>query len=170
LFPRVTRVTALWNPADPAFQQRQLREARAVAMKLRIGLQPIEARTPQELDRALAAAAGERAEALLVLADPLFVAQARHMADIATRQKLPMVGGVGALAEAGAIATYGADDGAASRRAAVYVDRILEGAKPADLPVEQTTRFELVINARTARALGVTIPHALIARADRVIR
>jgi putative ABC transport system substrate-binding protein len=169
LRPGVSRVAILWNPANPAFDQ-QLREAKAAATKLGIGLQLIEARAPPDLDRALVAATKQRAEALLVLPDPMFVAQARRIADLATSQRLPVVSGVGAFAEAGALATCSPDYAGAYRRAAGYVDRILKGAKPAGLPVEQPVKFELVINTRTARTLGVTIPRALIASADRVIR
>jgi putative ABC transport system substrate-binding protein len=169
LLPGVSRVAVLSNPGNPAFAQ-QWREAKAAAAKLGIVLQLIEARAPPDLDRALVAAAKQRAEALLVLPDPMFVAQARRIADLATSRRLPVVSGVGAFADAGALATRSPDHAGAYRRAAGYVDRILKGAKPADLPVEQPVKFELVINAGAARTLGVAIPRALVARADRVIR
>jgi len=169
LLPGVSRVAILWNPGNPVSQQ-QLRETKAAATKFRLALQVFEARTPEDLDRAVAAAGKERAEALVVLPDPMFVAHARRIVDLATKQRLPVVSGVGAFAEAGAIATYGADYSSAYRRAATFVDRILKAAKPADLAVEQPAKFELAINSKAARTLGVTVPRTLIARADRVIR
>jgi len=101
--------------------------------------------------------------------DPIFVSRAKQVADLAIEHRIPAVSGVRTLAEAGVVATYGIDVADTYRRAAVYVDRILKGARPADLPVEQPTKLELVINAKTARALGITIPKTLAARADQVI-
>jgi putative ABC transport system substrate-binding protein len=169
LLPGVSRVAALWNPANPVFQQQQLGEARAAAAKLRVPLHVVEVRTPAELDRAFTAMAKERADALLVLGDPLFASQIARIAELAVKHRLPTVGGSPDYAAAGILATYGPDYLDGYRLAATYVDRILKGARPAELPVEQTAKFELVINARTARALGVTIPQSLAVRADRVI-
>lgn len=169
LLPGVSRVATLWNSANPVFQQQLLTEAKATAAKLRIQLQLVEARTPQDIDRAFVAISKAKVDAVLVLADPVFVSHAKRIANLAIEHRIPAVSGVRAFAEAGVVATYGVDVSDDYRRAAAYVDRILKGARPADLPVERPTRFELVINAKTARALGVTISKALAARADQVI-
>jgi putative ABC transport system substrate-binding protein len=170
VFPKLSRVTALWNSANPVFQKRVLEEARAAAATLRMHLQLVETRTPDELDRALAAIGRQRPDALFVLPDPMLTAHFAQIADFAVKHRLPAVSGSRQNAEAGALMTYGPDYAEGYRRAAAYVDRILKGDRPADLPVEQGTKFELVINARTARALGVTIPQALVLRADHLVR
>jgi putative ABC transport system substrate-binding protein len=169
VFPKASRVAVLWNPANRVFQQRLLREAKAAATKLRLQLHLVEARTPDDLDRAFAEFPGFHPDALLLLNDPLFQAHLGRIGVLATSQRLPTVSGARDYAEAGILVTYGPDYPEAWRRAATYVDRILKGARPGELPVEQTTRFELVVNARTARALGVTIPASVVARADHVI-
>jgi putative ABC transport system substrate-binding protein len=170
VFPKLSRVTALWNSANPVFQKRVLEEARAAAATLGMHLQLVETRTPDELDRALAAIGRQRPDALFVLPDPMLTAHFAQIADFAVKHRLPAVSGSRQNAEAGALMTYGPDYAEGYRRAAAYVDRILKGDRPADLPVEQGTKFELVINARTARALGVTIPQALVLRADHLVR
>ena len=169
LLPGVSRVATLWNPANAVFQQQQMNEARAAAAKLRIQLQVVEARTPQELDRAFVAISKQHTNALLVLADPMFASHAKRIADLAIKHRLVAVSGSRGFAQAGLVATYGADYSDAYRRAASYVDRILKGARPAELPVEQPTKFELLINAKTVKALGVTVPQSLAVRADQVI-
>jgi putative ABC transport system substrate-binding protein len=169
MLPKVSRVSALWNPANPVFQKRQLGEARAAASKLRIQLQLVEARTGADLDRAFAAIAKQRADALAVLGDPVFTSHAGRIADLAARHRLPAVGGTAEQADAGILMTYGPSYSEAHQRAVVFVDRILEGASPADLPVEQSTKFELVVNTGAARSLGLTIPQSLVVRADRVL-
>ena len=169
LLPGVSRVAVLWNPANPVYQQQMLTEAKSAAARLRIQLDPAEAPTPRDIDRAFAAIRKPKAEAVLVLSDPLFVSHAKRIADLAIEHHIPAVSGARAFAEAGVIATYGFDAANDFRRAAAYVDRILKGAKPADLPVEQSTKVELVVNAKTAKKLGLTIPKALAARADEII-
>ncbi len=169
MLPKVSRVSALWNPANPVFQKRQLGEARAAASKLRIQLQLVEARTGADLDRAFAAIAKQRVDALAVLGDPVFTSHAGRIADLAARHRLPTVGGSAEQADAGILMTYGPSYSEAHQRAVVFVDRILKGASPADLPVEQSTKFELVVNTRAARGLGLTIPQSLVVRADRVL-
>jgi len=169
LLPRTSRVATLWNPANLVFQQQLLTEAKATAAKLRIQLQLVDARTAQEIERAFVAISKAKADAVLVLADPVFVSHAKRIADLAIEHRIPTVGGTRAFAEAGVVATYGFEVFDDYRRAAAYVDRILKGASPADLPVERSTKVELVINAKTAKALGLTIPKALAARADQVI-
>lgn len=169
IFPKASRVAALWNPANPVFQKLQLAEVKAAAAKLRVQLQFVEARTPGDLDRAFAAMARERPGALLVLGDPMFGSNFARIAALAIKHRLPAVGGSRESAEAGALVTYGPDYSEAYQRAAAYVDKILKGGRPGELPVEQTTKFELVVNAKTARAIGVTIPPSVVMRADKVV-
>jgi putative ABC transport system substrate-binding protein len=166
--PKLSRVALLTNPANPA-SARFLREAEAAARALGVRLQTLETRNPQEIDSAFAAMTRERAGALLILPDQIFVSQRRQIAELATKRRLPSVYGVGEYAEAGGLMAYGANHIDLVRRAATYVDKILKGAKPADLPVAQPTKFELVINLRTAKAIGLTIPPSLLQRADQII-
>jgi ABC-type uncharacterized transport system substrate-binding protein len=167
--PRVSRVTALWNPANSVFQKQQVAEARAAAPKLKLQLQFVEARSADELDRALATIAQQPTQALFVLADPLFGPMAARIAGDAVTRRLPTVSGPSEYADAGMLLTYGPNYSDLYTRAAAYVDKIVKGAKPADLPIEQPTKFELVVNLRTARALGLAIPQTILLRADRVI-
>jgi putative tryptophan/tyrosine transport system substrate-binding protein len=166
--PTVSRVALLRNPANPASAS-QLREAEAAARTLGVRLQTLEARNPQEIDNAFAAMTRERAGALLILGDAIFTNQRRQIAELAMKERLPAMSHFAELAEAGGLMAYGANFLALERRAATYIDRILKGAKPADLPVEQPTKLELVINLRTAKAIGLTIPPSLLQRADQVI-
>jgi ABC-type uncharacterized transport system substrate-binding protein len=166
--PGVSRVAVLWNPANPMLRQ-QLRETEIAARSLSVQLQPVEARSPDEFDRAFSMIIRGRVEALLVTTDPMFAAQGTRLATLAARNRLPAMYGLRRHVEAGGLIAYGANELDVWRRAASYVDRILKGAKPADLPMEQPTRFELVINLKTAKALGLTIPPSLLARADQVI-
>ena len=169
MLPKVSRVAVLWNPANPVFQKQQVDEAKAAAAKLNVQLQFVEARTPDELDRALAAIAKQRTDALFVLSDPVFGVHVARITDFAAKHRLPTVSGPREYADAGALMTYGPSFPEAFQRAATYVDRILKGTRPADLPVEQPTKFELVINAKTAKALAVRIPQSLVLRADQVV-
>jgi putative ABC transport system substrate-binding protein len=121
------------------------------------------------IDRTFQSMTRERVEALAILPDPLFIAERARIAALAAKSRLPSVGGLREHEEAGSLVTYGPDFYELYRRAAAYVDRILQGAKPRDLPVEQPTKFELVINLKTAKALGLTVPPSLLARADQVI-
>jgi putative ABC transport system substrate-binding protein len=167
--PKVSRVALLWNPANPASAS-QLREAEAVAQALGVRLQTLEARAPQEIDSAFGAMTRERAGALVVLADAVFVNQGRQIAELAAERRLPAVYPQREFAEAGGLLVYSSNPLDLERRAAVYVDKILKGAKPGDLPVEQPTTFQLVINLKTVQALGLTIPPTLLFQADEVIR
>jgi putative ABC transport system substrate-binding protein len=167
--PKVSRVALLWNPANPGSAP-QSREAETAARALGVRLQPLEARGPQEIDSAFAAMTRERAGALLILADAIFLNQRRQIAELAAKRRLPAVYGNGEHAEAGGLMAYSANLLDLERRAATFVDKILKGAKPADLPVEQPRKFELVINLKTAKALGLTIPQSLLLRADEVIQ
>ena len=167
--PKVSRVALLRNPANPASAQ-GLRDAEAAARALGVRLQALEARDPQEIDSAFAAMTRERAGALLILPDPIFGNQRRQIAELAAKRRLPAIhGGLPEYAEAGGLMVYSPNILDLKRRAATYVDKILKGAKPADLPVEQPTKFELVINLRTAKAIGLTIPPSLLQRADQII-
>jgi putative ABC transport system substrate-binding protein len=168
MVPKVSRVALLRNPDNPATAA-QLQQAEAAARASGVRLQPLEARVPQEIDRAFAAMTRERAGALLILPDGIFLSQRRHIAELATKRRLPSVYGVGEYAEAGGLMAYGASHIDLVRRAATYVDKILKGAKPGDLPVAQPTKFDLVINLRTAKAIGLTIPPSLLQRADQII-
>ncbi len=167
--PKVSRVALLWNPANPG-NAPQLREAEVAARALGVRLQPLDVRGPTDFDRAFAAMARERAGALLVLVDLMLVSHRTQIAELAAKRRLPAVYGLSEYVEAGGLIAYGANRRDSYRRAATYVDKILKGAKPADLPVEQPSKFELVINFKTAKALDLTIPQSLLIRADEVIQ
>jgi putative tryptophan/tyrosine transport system substrate-binding protein len=166
--PNVTRVAVLWNPTNPG-NTPQLREAEAAAAASGVRLLPVEARAPAEIDRVFVAMARERAGALLVLMDVMFYDRRKQITALAAKNRLPAVYPYSVFADAGGLMSYAASRSDMYRQIAVYVAKILKGAKPADLPVEQPTKFELVINLKTAKALGLTIPPSLLARADQVI-
>jgi putative ABC transport system substrate-binding protein len=166
--PNIRRVAILSNP-DNAYHQFAIREVNVAARSLGVQLQLLEARGPNEFDGAFAAMAKERVGALLVLSDAVFSFHRTRLADLAARSRLPAAYGVRESVEAGGLMSYGPSFLDSYRRAATYVDQILKGTKPAELPVEQPTKYELVINMKTAKALGLTIPPSLLARADQVI-
>jgi len=141
-----------------------------VAKPLGVVIQDVDARGPGEFDAAFSAMKRAHADAVVVGVNTPFIAHRRRIAELAIQHRLPMMTPAKEWAEAGALASYGTDYPDLFRRAASYVDRILKGAKPQDLPVEQPTKFELVINARTAKALGLTIPPSLLLRADELIQ
>ena len=167
--PKVSRVAFLRHPANPA-SAANLREAEAAARGLGVRLQTLEARNPQEIDSAFAAMTREQAGALLIHADALFGNQRRQIAELATKKRLPSIFLTTEYAEAGGLMVYGPNLLNLERRAATYVVKILKGAKPADLPVEQPSKFDLLVNLKTAKALGLTIPQTLLQRADQVIQ
>jgi putative ABC transport system substrate-binding protein len=167
--PGVSRVALLWNPANPGGAP-QVQAAEAAARTVGVQLHTLEARDPQEIDRAFAALTRERAGALVVLADAIFGNQVRQLAELAAERRLPAVFVVREFAEGGGLMVYSANLLDLERRAAVYVDKILKGAKPADLPVEQPLKFDLVINLKTAQALGLTISPTLLLQATEVIQ
>jgi putative ABC transport system substrate-binding protein len=167
--PKVSRVAVLQNPGDPAHPP-MVQQADGAARALGVQLRILHARTPSEIEAAFAAMRSQRARGLLVLRDPLFLARRTQIEALAAKGRLPAVYGIREHAEAGGLMAYGASLPYMYRRAATYVDKILKGAKPADLPVEQPTRFELVINLKTAKALGLTIPQSVLIRADQVIQ
>jgi putative ABC transport system substrate-binding protein len=166
--PRIRREAILSNPAN-AYHRLAIREVNVAARSLQVQLRFLEARGPDELDGAFAAMAKERVGALLVLSDSMLNAHRARLADLAARSRLPAAYGVTESVEAGGLMSYGPSFPDLYRRSAAYVDKILKGAKPADLPVEQPTKFELVINLKTAKALGLTIPQSLLRQADQVI-
>jgi ABC-type uncharacterized transport system substrate-binding protein len=168
LVPKVSRVAVLWNPANLG-NPPQLRAAEVAARTLGMRLQPLEARTPRELDSAFAAMTTEAAGAVVVLVDVMFIDHRTRIAALAATRRLPAVYGQVEHVGSGGLMAYAPNFLANYRRAAVYVDKILKGAKPGDLPIEQATKFELVINLKTAKALGLSIPPSLLQRADQVI-
>jgi putative ABC transport system substrate-binding protein len=167
---KMSRVAAPWNPANPIFQAIQLREAEVAAKALGVQLRILEARDLDEIDRAFATVVRERMRALLVLNDPVFTAHRKRIADLSAKHRLPTVSGTLEYSEAGGLMAYGPSFPDMYRRAAYYVDRILKGTKPADLPVEQPMKFELVINLKPAKQIGLTIPQSMLYRADKVIK
>jgi putative ABC transport system substrate-binding protein len=170
IVPRASPVAVLWNPANPVWQAAALRETESAARAMGLQLQLVEARGPDELDAAFAAMTRERAATLFVPADIILVRSAREIAALAQKHRLPAMYGFREHVDAGGLVSYAASFPVMFRRAATFVDRILKGARPADLPVEQPTTFELVVNLRTARTLGITIPQAVLQLADDVIR
>lgn len=166
--PGLARAAVLWNPGNWS-NNLQLDEATEAAKILGVHLQPVEIRSPEDVEGALHAASRERAGALLVLDDPLIFFQHRRIASLAAQNGLATLSGLRAFVEAGGLMSYGTSLDEHFRQTAIYVDKILKGAKPADLPVEQPATFELVINLKTAKALGLKLPQSLLLRADRVI-
>jgi putative ABC transport system substrate-binding protein len=166
--PKVRRVAVLSNPANPG-QPTAMKNVKAAAQSLGVELRFLEARGPDEFDGAFVTMAKERVEALLVVTDSTFYIQRARLADLAAKNRLPAVWGFRDYVEAGALMSYGPSVAATYRRAASFVDRILKGAQPASLPVEQPTKYELVINLKTARALGLSIPQPLLLRTDHLI-
>jgi putative ABC transport system substrate-binding protein len=169
VLPTVSRVAVLWNPANPVHPL-MVREADVAAQALGVQLHLVEAGGPDAFDRAFAAMTSAHAGALLVLADSMFFQHRRRLAELAATSRLPAMYNIPLMVEAGGLMAYGPNTPDIRRRAATYVDRILKGAKPGDLPVEQPMKFELVINLKTAQALGITIPPTLLFQADEVIR
>jgi putative ABC transport system substrate-binding protein len=146
-----------------------MQEAQSSAPALRLQLQLVEARTASDIDNAFTAMTTGRAEAVLVLVDALLGSQRERIARLAAQSRLPVVSGMTRDAEVGTLLGYGANRIDVHRRIATYVDKILKGAKPGDLPIERPTKFDLVINLKTAKALGLTIPPSLLLRADQLI-
>ena len=167
--PHVSRVAVLQNAGNPVSPD-ELREVEAAARGLGLHLQALAVRHPDELDSVFAAMTREGAEALLMQGDAVFWYHRTRVVALAAQHRLPAVFDAREFADAGGLMTYGASVPDSHRRAAVYVDKILKGTKPADLPVERPMKFEFVINLKTAKALGVTIPPALLFQADEVIQ
>jgi putative ABC transport system substrate-binding protein len=168
LLPKVSRVAVLSDETPNS--RMSVRDTEAGARMLSIEIYPVGARDPNQLDRAISGARRERAGALMIIASPSLFIERRRIADLALKYRLPTAVGGREYAEAGGLFSYAVSYPGLFRRAAVYVDKILKGAKPADLPVEQPTQLELVINLKTAKALGLTIPQSLLRRADEIIQ
>ena len=169
--PGVSRVAVLWQPGavGELTEKSMLNGAEHAARALRMRLQVVEARGPEDFGRAFSDMARARADALTVLPSPMLFSERRRLVDLAAKNRLPAVYPLREYVDAGGLMSYGANAADLYRRAATYVDRILKGMNPADLPVEQPTKFELVINLKTAKALGLAIPQSVLAQADQVI-
>jgi ABC-type uncharacterized transport system substrate-binding protein len=167
IVPRLSRLAVLGNPEHPSYTS-QVRAIEAGAQTLGVQVEAIGVRTPNEFGAAFRTA--RKAQVLIQLDEVLFTSHRKSLVELATANRLPVVYGFREHVEAGGLMSYGPNFRELYRRAAVFVDKILKGAKPADLPVEQPTTFELVINLKTAKALGLTIPHAVLLRADEVIQ
>ena len=168
--PKVARVAVLYNPATPD-SLHEVKEVLPVAARaLGLTIQPWEVRAADDFKRVFAALNKERPDGLYVTPGQQMNANGKRIADFALKSRLPSTGSNGEFVDAGGLMSYGADLAESYRRVAYYVDRILKGAKPADLPVEQPTKFELVINLKTAKQIGLTIPPEVLARANRLIK
>ncbi len=168
ILPGLSRIAALLNPANPTHAA-NLAQMQAGAQKAKVTLLPLDARTPDEIERAFAAMKQQKAQALIVHTDSFFETQARQIGELAVQSRLPTIG-ARRFVDFGGLMSYMPDQNSAFERAATHVDKILKGARPADLPVEQPTRIELVINLKAAKALGISIPREVMLRADEVIQ
>ncbi len=166
--PRVSRIAVLWNPDNP-WHPVTVKGLEGSGRSLGVQLQFRPLRSPDEFDKTYQEILAKRAQAILILADPMTFAHRGRLASLAVKHGLPAMGSLSEYAQAGSLLSYWADGPDLIRRATSYVDKILKGARPADLPIEQPTKFELVINLKTAKALGLTIPPSLLQRADQVI-
>jgi putative tryptophan/tyrosine transport system substrate-binding protein len=168
LVPALAHVAILYNP-DDRNKSLEYNEAQAAAHSMNLTLQALEANSPSEIDAAFVRMASDQAQALIILADSFMNSQVQKLADLSLKNRLPAVYGFSEFANAGGLLSYGASNDWLFRRAASYVDKIFKGANPGDLPIEQSTTFELVINLKTAKALGIDVPPAMLAIADEVI-
>jgi putative tryptophan/tyrosine transport system substrate-binding protein len=169
--PGVSRIAVLWQPGalEERTEKDRLQRAEAAGRTLGVRLQFLEVRGPKDFDRAFADMTRARAGALTDLEGPVFWSERKRIVDLAAKNRLPAVYALREFVDVGGLMSYGPDFADLWRRAAAYVDKILKGVKPADLPVEQPTKFELIINLKTAKALGLTIPPSVLGRADQVI-
>jgi putative ABC transport system substrate-binding protein len=167
--PRLSRVAVVWNPGSPAAGSR-MKEAEVAAQSLHLQLHSARVRSPNDLEPAFLAMKKDRVGALITLRGPLIVNQSKHIVDLAAKNRVPAMYDDRSTVEAGGLMSYGANQADLDRRAAYFVDKILKGAKPGELPLEQPTKFELVINLKTAKQIGLTIPPNVLARADKVIK
>jgi putative tryptophan/tyrosine transport system substrate-binding protein len=167
--PKFSRVAVLWNAANP-YKETDLKEVQPVADTLKVAVHTFPVRDPNKFDDAFKAAIKARAEGLLTLDDPFTLAHRTRITDLALRYKLPGIYSSRPFVDAGGLMSYGPDRVDQNKRAATYVDRILKGVKPADLPVEQPTKFEFIINLKAAKQIGLTIPPNVLARATKIIR
>lgn len=168
MVPELSRVAVLWNPQNRDLP-RPWKELQLAARQLGVQLQLLKARNPNDFDQAFEDATRARAGALLILPDKYFVTNLKRIAELAIKTRLPSIYHVSRFADAGGLMAFGPDRADLYRRTATYVDKILKGAKPGDLPVEQPTKFALVVNMKTAKAIGIAIPHKIIVQATRLI-
>ena len=168
MVPKVTRVAVLTNPGNTA-NTLLLTNVEVAAQKLGVKIQAMKAGTPQEIANGFAVMARQTAEALFVQSDALFLQQKNQIVELAAKQRLPSIGTYGDYVEAGGLMSYGPNLGENFRRAATYIDKIFKGARPGDLPVEQPTTFELFVNLKTAKALGIKVPQSILIQATKVI-
>ena len=166
--PRMTQVAVLVKPDNPALMRPVLQAIRVAAGALNVGLQEFDTRGPKEFDVVFSAMVKRRVDAIVLLEDAVYVNNSRTIAELATKMRIASAGFAG-FAEAGGVIGYGVSFLDMYRRAAYFIDKILKGAKPADLPVERPTKFELVINMKTGKALGIKIPNSILLRADKVM-
>ena len=167
MLPRISRLAVFW---DRTFGQGQLAEAQRVGPQLGLRLHPIEVRNPDELVTAITSAKQAKADALLLVWSPVFYVNRKPIATLAIEAKLPLISDMSSVTDAGGLFSYGSFGNASFERAGRYIDRLLKGAKPADLAVEQMENIKLVVNAKTAKALGIKLPESILVRADEVIR
>lgn len=168
IVPKLSRVAVLWNPQSK-ISEIDWKETQLAARALGLQLYPVEARSPTDFDKAFEEAIRARVGALAITPDQVFGGNLKRIADLATKHRLPSIYHIREFADAGGLMAYGPDRSDMFRRAATYVDKILKGAKPGDLPVEQPTKFELVVNMKTAKTLGIKIPQSVLLRTDEVI-
>jgi len=167
--PQAKRIAVLWNPTTPSHAP-AIQAVKDAGEKLGVALQMVPARTAEDFAGALASTVSERADAFLALGSPLILSYRARLAELALKYRLPSMFAQREAVEAGGLMSYAADDlNDLTRRAAVYIDKILKGAKPADLPVEQASKYALVINLKTAKAIGLTMSEAFLLRDDKVI-
>ena len=166
--PSLSRVAVLLNPAAPITSP-QLKSLQAATSALRMTILPLEVRGSDDLDRAFSVMGKERAGGIVIIGEPILGSLAPQIAESAVKRRLPTIGTTRQFAEAGLLIAYGANFEDLWRRAAIYVDKILKGAKPGDLPIEQASKWDLVVNLKTAKALGLTVPPSLLLRADHLI-
>jgi putative ABC transport system substrate-binding protein len=168
-FPKITRIVMLWNPTSSG-ESLQFKEAQVVAKALGVQLQSMEVQVANDFETGFRLAKKQGAQALLVVPSPVTNSNLKQILEFAAKNRLPAMYAAPEVVDAGGLMSYAPNYADQFRRAAIFVDKILKGAKPADLPVEQATKFEFVINLKTAKQIGVTIPPNVLARADRVIR
>ena len=168
IVPRLSRVAVLWNPEDQ-MSAINWKEIQLPARKLGVQLHSMEARSLKALDKLFDDAAKAHVGALVIMPNSAFVTNLKRIADLAAKHRLPSIFHITEFANAGGLIAYGPDRADLFRRAAAYVDKILKGAKPGDLPIEQPIKFELALNLRIAKALGIKIPNSILVRADKVI-
>jgi putative ABC transport system substrate-binding protein len=169
LIPGIKRAAVLFYASNPA-ALRALQETQVAAQRMGLQLQPLEVRAVSDLPRAFDAAVRAKAPAIIVIQDSFTMGERTKIVELASSHRLPAIYGSNLVVEAGGLMSYSPDYNEIYRHTAVFVDKILKGAKPADLPVEQPSKFELVINLKAAEALGISVPQALLLRADRVMR